>query len=370
MSEQANEHPVIAYSNAARAKLLKGERARAVRLVNVYGTAYTRLQAHIAALTRRWIAANETGALTPTQMRALDTYKSLQKQIEHEIARFGVYAGEEMEQAARAAMAQAIKDAKREVQLSLPLFKPMQIDRVWRNLPNESVEMLLGMTETGSPLRSKMDKELGSAVAQRAADALLTAVALGQNPRVTARTVKRELGVGLVWAMQTFRTAQLWAYRTTKHKAWAQNPRLYKGWAWHAQLGDPRTCPACIAMHGTLHPPDEVLNDHFNGRCAPIIQTPSYADILGIDPIEGDVSPAERVQSGAEWFAAQPDAVQMQTLGGAAFRAYKDGAITMDQGERGIVGVYESDVYGSMRHARSLKSILGDDAAPFYAWNQ
>jgi len=367
VSEGRAAHPVIAYSDAARDKLLAGERTRAARLVRVYGAAYQRLGAFVEALTARWEAENETGKLTQEQMKALDSYRNLQRQIAREIDRFGAYAGTEMDQGTREAVAQALKDAKAEVQLALDAVPVQRLERVWRNLPDQAVEQLLGMTEEGSPLRSKLDKELGEAVAQRVADKLLENVALGRNPRETARTVKREMGVGLEWALRTIRTAQIWSYRTAKQQSWSENPALYRGWTWHAHLGDPRTCPACIAMHGTQHPPDEVLNDHYNGRCAPIIKTPTYAEMLGIEPVEGDVSPADRVENGAQWFASQPDAFKQQVLGAARFRAYQAGELTMDEGPRGIVGVQDDEVYGPMRHARSLKGILGDDAAGFYA---
>jgi hypothetical protein len=336
--------------------------------VRVYGAAFQRLQAHIEALTNRWLAESEKGDLSKDQLRALASYKRLLAQIAQEINRFGEYAGTEMDQGTREAVAQAIRDAQREVQLSLPAIPQSALGRAWRNLPNEAVETLLGMTETGSPLRQKMDKELGSAVAQLVADRLLQNAALGRNPRETARTVQRELGVGLEWALRTVRTAQIWSYRTAKQQSWAENPDLYKGWAWHAHLGDPRTCPACIAMHGTMHPPDEKLNDHYNGRCSPIVKTPTYAEIMGLDvEIPGDVSPADRVESGAEWFAKQSDAFQLQVLGGARYRAYKAGKLTMDESDTGIVGQRKDEVYGPMRHARSLKAVLGDDAKGYYA---
>ena len=327
-------------------------------------------RAHIEALRRRWEVESERGQLTREQLRDMRAYQELLRQIREEIARFAQYAGEEMGQGAREALAQGLRDALREVELALPGIADMRIRRLWRNLNNEAVELLLGMTERGSPLRERMESTLGEAVAEQVADRLLENVALGKHPRETARTIRKETGVGLVWTLRTVRTAQLWSYRKAKHEAWAENPQLYRGWTWHAKLG-PRTCPACIAMHGTRHGPDEVLNDHHNGRCVPVIIAPTYAEILGLPPIEGDLSPGERVPSGAEWFAAQPQAFQRQVLGDARYRAYQDGRLTMDEDRQsGIVGTRKDDVYGPLRVPRSLKDVLGEKAEPYYAGSE
>lgn len=352
--------PVIEYADRARAKLLRGERARAARIVNVYGNAYQRLQSHVERLQSQMVAEAETGQLTASQLKDLDAYRELLRQIRVELERFGQYAGAEMNQAARAALKQATTDALREVQLSLPRLGDAAVRKVWRNLPTRAVETLLGMTEPGSPLRDAMEVELGPDVASRVGDKLAENVALGKNPRTTAAFVRRELGVGLGWALRTFRTAQLWSYRASKQATWAENPRLYRGWTWHAKLSG-ETCAACIALHGTHHPPDEIMNDHHNGRCAPLPITPTYDELLGAH-IEGDVPPAMRVPSGESWFKGQPEAVQRQVLGEARYRAWRDGAFALSD----VVGKHDDSVYGEMRVEKSLKAILGPEKAREY----
>lgn len=351
--------PVLEYAEKARARLLRGERSRATRLVNIYGQAYQRLQAHVERLQSKMVAESETGQLTKRQVQGMGAYKELLRQIKTEIDRFGQYAGEEMNQAARDAINNAQKDALREIQLSLPRLAE-GIRKAWRILPVRAVETLSGMTEPGSPLRDNMEAELGPGVAEQVSNRLLENVALGKNPRTTAAAVRREMGVGLTWALRTFRTAQLWSYRVAKHSSWAQNPRLYKGWVWHAKL-DGGTCAACIAQNGTQHGPDEILNDHHNGRCSPLPITPTYSELLGVD-IEDDVPPALQIPSGADWFDKQPASVQREILGAAGHRAWKDGAFELSD----VVGKYDDSVYGTMIVAKSLKELLGEDKAREY----
>ena len=115
---------------------------------------------------------------------------------------------------------------------------------------------------------------------------------------------------------------------------------------WMADLGDPRTCLSCIAMHGTIHSFDEELNDHYNGRCAAL-------PLLGENPI---------AVSGEQWFDDQPEAGQRALMGPSMYAAWQDGAITFDQ----LTAEHADDVFGTMKQEASLLGILGDRAKDYY----
>lgn len=111
----------------------------------------------------------------------------------------------------------------------------------------------------------------------------------------------------------------------------------------------------CWAMHGTEHTLDERLDDHPNGRCSMIPWTKTWEE-LGFTGIS---ETRASVPKGVDLFERLPDADKKRILGKAGFRAYKEGAVKMED----FVGRKGSREWGTMRYARSLRDILGDDKA-------
>jgi hypothetical protein len=143
------------------------------------------------------------------------------------------------------------------------------------------------------------------------------------------------LGMSLTDAMRTMRTVQLWSYREATRANYVANGDVVSGWVWIADLeGDP--CPACIAMHGTEHTNDEVLDDHYNGRCAMVPITITNPNL------------AEQIGTGSDWFAELPESKQAELLGKSGYEAYQNGAPLSD-----FVHNEPNDVYGSMTTARN-----------------
>lgn len=172
---------------------------------------------------------------------------------------------------------------------------------------------------------------------------ILDSVRLGKNPRVIADGLANLFGLPLTDALRWMRTAQLYSYRKATQELYRANGISY--WVWMATLDD-RVCLSCIALHGTLHPVSEFLNDHHNGRCAML-------PYLGENPIE---------VSGEEWFSRLSDEQQKQLMGGAMYRAWKAGAISFSD----LSTIYNDDVFGAMRVENSLVGILGKGAKEYY----
>jgi hypothetical protein len=126
-------------------------------------------------------------------------------------------------------------------------------------------------------------------------------------------------------------------------------------WMWSANIGNSRTCLACIAMHGTIHPSTEVLNDHWKGRCAMMPITPKWSD-LGIVGANEDAP-----FTGVAWFEAQPDSVQIQAMGGELYDFWRAGLFKFDA--RTVVTTDSHPVFGEMRHRKSNYAIIGAGSA-------
>lgn len=343
-------HPVIAAAQRYRQNLLDNERQSATRLVAAYGRAYVRMGDSIAQLEAR-LSAGVDSEFYRTRVEAL---RSLRLQTVDEINRFAVYADQEITANARAAIAQGIADSGRIVgeYAGNNAAARQALSAGWDMLPSESVETMLGFLAPDSPLHTRLVGILGETVAQRMETALTDAITLGFNPRKTAEIARRELGVGLTWALNTARTAQMYAYREATRANYMANSDVVSGWTWYATLSR-RTCMSCLAQHGTRHPVTETLNDHHAGRCVAIPNV-RLAGRLGINMPE--------IESGEQWFRRQPEDVQLEMMGPGMFDAWNANAFEFAD----LSQPYQDEVYGEMLREASLKDLLGARAKEFY----
>lgn len=155
---------------------------------------------------------------------------------------------------------------------------------------------------------------------------LVRGVVTGDNPRDAAaamvKRVESQFNGGLSRAMAIARTEVISAHREAAQIGQEQHADVLNGWRWHCDLSI-RTCPACLAMHGTLHPLTEPgPYDHVNGRCARVPATKSWAE-LGFDIDE----PADQLTDSREWFDGLPREDQLKIMGAARLQLLDDGAI-------------------------------------------
>lgn len=162
---------------------------------------------------------------------------------------------------------------------------------------------------------------------------LIRGVALGDNPRrAAAEMVARAEGTfngGLTRALTIARTEMLDAHRSAGAASHFANADVLTGWVWLAQL-DTRTCPSCLAMHGTEHNLDEVgPMDHQQGRCARMPKTKTWRD-LGIDLDE----PADITPDAKAWFDGLSRADQTKVMGPDRLAALDAGVPWHDLAQR------------------------------------
>lgn len=191
--------------------------------------------------------------------------------------------------------------------------------------------------------------------AERVHDVILDAISRGKNPRETA-----ELLVGffegknpLNDALRIARTSQLYAARRGVQVVYERNG--VERWMWSANIGNPRTCLACVAMHGTIHPVSQTLNDHWLGRCAPLPITPRWEElgILGADEREPI--------TGVAWFENQDPYEQQRMMGVELYQFWRGGLFEFNP--QTVVGTTVHPVFGEMRHRKSNYEIIGVNSA-------
>lgn len=155
---------------------------------------------------------------------------------------------------------------------------------------------------------------------------LIRGVAVGSNPRATAARMVdragRQFDGGLTRALVISRTETLDAHRAAAEHAQNEQADVLTGWVWLAHLS-PRTCPSCLAKHGTLHPLDEPgPEDHPQGRCVRMPVVKPWVE-LGFDVEE----PPSVVVDARAWFDALPEADQVAILGRRRYELLRSGAI-------------------------------------------
>lgn len=166
-------------------------------------------------------------------------------------------------------------------------------------------------------------------VAGRMKDTLMQGFILGENPRTVARRIIKatedQFNGGLARALNISRTEFLDANRRAARLASMQNAEILTGWVWMATL-DSRTCPSCLANHGTFHPVDKFgPDDHQQGRCARVDKTKTWKE-LGFDIEEA----ADQFPDAREWYDGLTEDTQVRIMGPTRQRLLDEGKIGWD----------------------------------------
>lgn len=324
-----------------RRELLRQERQAATVMVSAYGEVWQRFKRDIDQLMQQIREMEAIGEAVPASwLFQFGRLESLQRQLEMELRRFVDHADA------------AIRDQQWEA-VEAALRHSREMAAVWAGdvpgivasfsrLPSAALTDLVGFLRDGSPLRTLLD-ELGPRISAGFQRELINGLAIGSNPREISRRIRREFGAGLARTLRISRTETLRAYREATLRNY-QVSEVVEGWVWMAAHQD-RTCAACLAMDGTIHRPDERLDDHPNGRC------------VAVPVVKG--MPRIETETGQEWLDRQNEATQRKILGNAGYEAYKAGAVRLQD----FVGQKRSPEWGTTRYARSLRQILGAEEA-------
>lgn len=202
-----------------------------------------------------------------------------------------------------------------------------------------AIDRIGGAIEPASPI-TRLLAALSTSGADRARQELFTGVALGENPNLVAKRLRKALETNSFKAQRIARTEVLRAYRGSMREKFLAS-KAVAGWTWISARGT-RTCAMCYAMHGTQHESQTAMATHPNCRCSQAPRTVN--SLLNID-------------SGEEEFSRLSESNQRLVLGPAKLKAYQDGLITLPD----LVGTAQSADWGQVRYEKSLSSVIGQD---------
>lgn len=317
--------------------LARDEKATAQRLVE----AYSRITRNGGVITRSMDALVqrivEAGKPSPQDVRRLKEYQDLLFNVQTEMNGFSVIYKNEAASLTTKAAQLGVEAAQSMVVANAPLASG-EIIAGW-NLPNQNALTHLIWTIDNETWVERQNA-FGERAAEAIGDTILGLVAQGKNPRFIAEAISTALAVPFSWADNTVKTAQIYAYRTSNHLAYASNPQFVTGWVWQSAL-DKRTCMSCVAQHGNFFEVDRILNDHHRGRCTPL-------------PVVKGTKWHSRMKTGEEWFNSLSEIEQRKQVGNnELYEAYKRGEFKFSE----FSMPYEDKVYGEMLTQASYQKI-------------
>ena len=323
---------------AFRSALLRRDEAALRRLMAAYQPVYRAIQSRVTVLTAQIAEAQANGeTIRPSWLRERGRLGQLERQVLQEWSRFANVAEGIITNTQREAVAAAQAEATALV-AAAARDAGVRVGADVARLGREATAALVGVLGDGSPLRDLLDA-LGQEAAGKIEAALLRGVAIGRNPRQTARDIREALGGNLNRALTIARTEHLRAYRSATSERFNENDDILRGWQWRASPSA-RTCPLCLAMDGREFPLSKPFPAHVNCRCT------------AIPLLKNRPAPARTL--GADWFAAQGEATQRRMLGPGAFDLYRAGRLTLND----LVGERTDPRWGPTIYRKSLGEIL------------
>jgi SPP1 gp7 family putative phage head morphogenesis protein len=320
-----------------REELLRGERRASADMVRAYGEVYRRLTVEVDRVRARIAELRASGGeVSPSLVYREARLATLEIQVREQIGEFAqraeVIVGGAIERATELGRTHAgelidtVLPPGVAVGPTLDPANPLTGAGIAAAeatpLATGAVEQIVAITQRTAPV-GQLLATLGPEAAQAVTDALISGVTQGRNPRVIASDVRKALGGNLTRAMTIARTEVMRSYREASRATYLGAADVLDGWVWTADLSK-RTCSACWAQHGTLHPLTEIMATHPRCRCTMVPKTKPWRE-LGA----GSTPEAVTIEPGPAIFRRLPATDQRAILGEAKYAAYRAKEITL-----------------------------------------
>lgn len=325
------DNTVITLMRQFKRDLLNQEHAQMQAMASRWLGVERRLDSQMQALAYECDAIKrDGGTVSPELLMTNVRYRELLIQLNHELEGYTDYADRTITDRQRQLARLGIKQGEQAIRAS-------GLRAGFNRLPVEAVENLIGFSGDGAPLANLLTGSWPLA-AQGMTQELINGVALGYNPRKTAKLMAQGATGSLDRMMVIARTESLRAYRTANLDSYRASGVVnsYKRLATH----DSRVCAACLMAEGTVYQLDEEMPEHPQGRCTLV----PVVDGIG----------APQWKQGQDWFVEQDQARQMDILGKGRYYAWQNGDFELDQ----LVTVKPNAVWGDSVQVTPLRDLV------------
>lgn len=292
------------------------------------------LEGNMAALAQEMATIRADGGTVTREMLFAHTrYQRLLAQLQVELQRYTQYATDTIAQEQQRYANLGLDHAARAIELAGPRGVTGAFDR----LPTDAIQLGSGLMADGSPLSSYLRSTWGDA-SEGMTDELLRAIALGQNPRQTARRMADGTTRTLNRMLLVARTEQLRVYRESQREQY-RTSGVVVGMR-RISAHDSRVCLSCLVRDGELLGLDEVMAEHPAGRCSTV------------PVVEG--MPELAWNYGRDWIMTQPAKVQQAIMGKGHYEAWKAGMFGLED----AVQIHRNDVWGDSIGVTPLRELV------------
>lgn len=327
---------VIVQLRSFKASLLREESTQMREMAQRWLQVERALDGNMAALAERMSnIARDGGTVTGGMLWQESRYRILLSQLTDELGKYTRYAD-------RTITDRQAQLARLGIDHAVSAIEAQGVRSGFARLPVEAVQNMVGLAGDGSPLRTLLQASWPDA-AQGMTNALVRGVALGWNPRKTARAMAAGSTRSLDRMMKVARTESLRVYRESSRQSYI-NSGVVTGYA-RIATHDKRVCPACLMDEGHVYELNEEMPEHVQGRCSMI----PYC--RGV--------PNPQWKKGEEWFNEQDAATQTSILGKGKYEAWQAGRF--DLGE--LVTVKPNATWGDSLQVTSLRDLTGPRVA-------
>lgn len=270
------------------------------------------------------------------QSLRLARLRTLERQIDDELTRLVSQSVRLIEQGQRTMVQLGPDQVAGQVAAQAPF-----LESSFTRLPRLAFETMVGSLADGTPLRSVLMRY--GVVADREAQRILAnAIALGINPRATARQLREVLGVWQWEAERIARTEQIRVFRESARFTLQQNQDIVRGYR-RLATHDARTCPVCLALDGKFHQLDEAMESHPQCRCVgiPVLHRRFGAELM--------------LETGSDWFARQNATTRRAILGPGKAALFNASALRLID----LVDRFDDPTWGPQIREVPLKALRG-----------